>query len=582
MKKIIFTILFVLSIVPSVFAVDALDAAKPANNENISTLGSYIRETRATVNEVIDNIPDIKNWIMATVAYTAVSGDRVLVDTSSTPCTITLPSSPVEGSFIYLGDAKSTWAINNVTLTAGTTKIAGVVSDYLLSFTTLVQVVYIDANYGWAVTQVARGDIGPPGSVGDQGPRGASGINWRGTWDTTYTYFQGDGVSYNNHPYVAVTENAGYVPDSNATKWTPVTQGATGAQGPPGATGLQGVQGPVGPQGPQGAQGNQGSAGSGVVWLGTWSSGTTYVQGNGVTNDGTLYIAIAETTNNEPPNATYWVAFSGAEGPEGPIGPQGVIGPQGPQGSIGPTGATGPTGAIGPTGPVGPAALAISGLRYDIAWQSVAGYVDGVTVTNGSLYTSLYNVSIAIDCATVGANGLDTGSLAASTWYYLYVIYNGSNTAGLASLSATTPTMPSGYTFKRLIGAGVTGVDGKFLYGQQNGNEFMYEAGNAFVSEVTVKQTWTLADASLFIPPLTQRGFFNFQMSYNGTTANVLAARKYGSTGVGVEILSTNANSTRGANSSWLTTDTSRRLQLNTTYAPTKLSVYVVGYRLPL
>jgi len=67
----------------------------------------------------------------------------------------------------------------------------------------------------------------------------------------------------------------------------------------------------------------------------------------------------------------------------------------------------------------------------------------------------LSTVNLTMDSLTDGANGLDTGDFAATTWYYLYVIYNATTatTACLASTSATAPAMPSGYTFKKLVGA---------------------------------------------------------------------------------------------------------------------------------
>jgi len=51
-------------------------------------------------------------------------------------------------------------------------------------------------------------------------------------------------------------------------------------------------------------------------------------------------------------------------------------------------------------------------------------------------------------------NGLDTGSLAASTYYYVFAIYNSttSSVSTLASLNPTAPTLPTGYTYFRLIG----------------------------------------------------------------------------------------------------------------------------------
>jgi hypothetical protein len=56
--------------------------------------------------------------------------------------------------------------------------------------------------------------------------------------------------------------------------------------------------------------------------------------------------------------------------------------------------------------------------------------------------------TIAIDGA-----GLDTGTVANSTWYYLWAFYNPTTDDSLYLLSASTtaPTAPSGYTFKRFL-----------------------------------------------------------------------------------------------------------------------------------
>lgn len=68
-------------------------------------------------------------------------------------------------------------------------------------------------------------------------------------------------------------------------------------------------------------------------------------------------------------------------------------------------------------------------------------------------YLTVRAVNITtLSLAGSGANGLDTGLSAASTWYSMWIISNGTTTAGLLSINATTPTMPSGYTFKARIG----------------------------------------------------------------------------------------------------------------------------------
>jgi hypothetical protein len=79
---------------------------------------------------------------------------------------------------------------------------------------------------------------------------------------------------------------------------------------------------------------------------------------------------------------------------------------------------------------------------------------DAVTVKNAAdTYRTLRNVALSVSLATSGANGLDTGSVAASTWYFVHVIWNETTVVGLASLSATAPTLPTGYTYSARIGA---------------------------------------------------------------------------------------------------------------------------------
>ncbi len=85
-------------------------------------------------------------------------------------------------------------------------------------------------------------------------------------------------------------------------------QGATGATGPQGIKGDTGLTGATGAQGPQGLQGLTGPAGpKGMQWRGIWNSSTAYAIDDAVkASDGSSYIAIAASTNQTPPNATYW------------------------------------------------------------------------------------------------------------------------------------------------------------------------------------------------------------------------------------------------------------------------------------
>lgn len=69
-------------------------------------------------------------------------------------------------------------------------------------------------------------------------------------------------------------------------------------------------------------------------------------------------------------------------------------------------------------------------------------------------YQTLRSVSVSPSFATAGVNGLDVGaanSQTISTWYDVWVIWNGSTTAGLLSLSSSVPTMPAGYTHRAFV-----------------------------------------------------------------------------------------------------------------------------------
>lgn len=84
--------------------------------------------------------------------------------------------------------------------------------------------------------------------------------------------------------------------------------------------------------------------------------------------------------------------------------------------------------------------------------------------------------SKTIDTSTTGADALDTGTLSASKLYYVWAIYKPSSgtPASLLSLSETAPTMPSGYTKKRVLGAAITDGSSHFLDSVQIGNQCFY------------------------------------------------------------------------------------------------------------
>jgi len=87
------------------------------------------------------------------------------------------------------------------------------------------------------------------------------------------------------------------------------------------------------------------------------------------------------------------------------------------------------------------------------------------------IHFAALSVNLTADITVPGVNGLDTGVEAASTWYYIWVIYNGTTVASLLSLSSTAPTLPSGYTFKGLVGAVFNDSGSDFSNFHQSGDE---------------------------------------------------------------------------------------------------------------
>ncbi len=112
-----------------------------------------------------------------------------------------------------------------------------------------------------------------------------------------------------------------------------------------------------------------------------------------------------------------------------------------------------------------------SGLTIVASGTNVTVTAKYMVVVNAS-GTGLYIAAPSVSCATgtTGANGMDTGSITASTWYAVYTINNGTTTACLLSASFTAPTLPLGYTYKMRDGAIFTNASSLILASIQIGN----------------------------------------------------------------------------------------------------------------
>jgi len=141
---------------------------------------------------------------------------------------------------------------------------------------------------------------------------------------------------------------------------------------------------------------------------------------------------------------------------------------------------------------------------------------DKATLENaGGTGVKVSSVNVSIVSTASGANGLDTGAIAANTWYYDWIIYNPTTVtvAGLRSLSATAPAMPSGYTYKARAGAVRTDSSGTkyLLQTLQLGRKAVYvplsgsnltappQIASGSQGSITVP-TWVSASVSSLVP----------------------------------------------------------------------------------
>lgn len=148
----------------------------------------------------------------------------------------------------------------------------------------------------------------------------------------------------------------------------------------------------------------------------------------------------------------------------------------------------------------------ISGLTMSTAGSSssfstaIGAAMDGSNAVNIPLAASLTKTTGA--WAQGGSNGcLDTGTIANSTWYHIFLIEktDRSNTDILCSTSYASPTMPSNYTYSRYIGSLKTDSSAHWVKFWQFGDEFYWDTPVLDINTTTLSTTAT--NFALSVPP---------------------------------------------------------------------------------
>lgn len=131
--------------------------------------------------------------------------------------------------------------------------------------------------------------------------------------------------------------------------------------------------------------------------------------------------------------------------------------------------------------------LTLSAAGATATFGIAAGAASGMTLS------SAYTKTTGAWALGTGNGSLDTGAIANSTWYHVWLIQRSDTLVVdvLTSLSASAPTMPTNYDRKRLIGSMKTNGSAQWYKFAQYGDLFLWDTPFGDISTTTLGTTAT-------------------------------------------------------------------------------------------
>jgi hypothetical protein len=188
--------------------------------------------------------------------------------------------------------------------------------------------------------------------------------------------------------------------------------------------------------------------------------------------------------------------------------------------------------------------------------------------TMNNPFNGIGGIILSIDATTMGANGIDSGDLLPSTFYYEYICYGSAGICGLISESSSDPQLPEGYNSKAIrIGACLTNIDSKIYRFIQMGDHFQFMLDGTLLSSFSA--IFALNSNSVYVAKDIS-GFFP------KTAQSITAYVQYEDTNVGRYILSyTSGND--GAFDKYYTTNGYRDIPCRTIQFLAFSTIYLCG-----
>lgn len=152
----------------------------------------------------------------------------------------------------------------------------------------------------------------------------------------------------------------------------------------------------------------------------------------------------------------------------------------------------------------------------------------------GTYVISNKTATITLNLNNTGVNGIDNGSVANNTWYYVWLCAGNSGVCSVASTSPTSPVMPTGYdSYKRRIASVKTNGSaavypcymprGQFLSRRVYYTEVTNASPYQILNEANIGQTGsrTTVDCSALVPVTSRTVIALIEINTPGGTANV-------------------------------------------------------------
>jgi hypothetical protein len=164
-----------------------------------------------------------------------------------------------------------------------------------------------------------------------------------------------------------------------------------------------------------------------------------------------------------------------------------------------------------PTIPIVNAGLKyVTGLRLSWTSNTVMSVASGQARNSSNVNDITLSAAQTITTTVSGAGGVDTGTIANSTFYGVYVVGDSTGyeaTTAVISADLTTPLLPAGYDMYRRIGYVKTNGSAQFLEFRQDGLDasrwMWYDVAIATNITAGASATFAAVDASAGLPGLT-------------------------------------------------------------------------------